>query len=99
MHILCTKDLRTFTFKSPMERSSVGHTIQFDDIRRVEFGSIVKKKSKLKPGEGQFYIECVHSVRSIDITTDSTKVADDWVDALETLVTVSKKYRQLLPKK
>ena len=98
MHILCSKDLRTFKFKSPMERSSVGHTIQLDDIRRVEFGSIVKKKTKLKPGEGIFHVECVQAVRSLDIITDSTKIADDWVDALDTLVTISKKYRQLLPK-
>jgi hypothetical protein len=99
MHILCTKDLRTFMFKSPMERGNVGHTIKFDDIRRVDFGCIVKKKSKTKPGEGRFYVECVQAVRSIDIVTDTQNIADDWVDAMDALVIVSKKYRQLLPKK
>merc|ERR1719272_2025486 len=55
------------------------------------------KKTKLKPGQGQFYIECVQAVRSIDIITSDAKLADMWVDALETLVTISRKYRFLLP--
>jgi len=98
MHILCSKDLRTFIFKE-MKNASMGQTIKFDDVRRVAHGSILKskKKSKLKPGEGQFHIECVQAVRSIDIITPDAKLADVWVDALEVLVTISRKYRFLLP--
>jgi hypothetical protein len=65
MHILCSKDLRTFVFKD-LKNNSMGQTLKFDDIRRVQHGSCLKKKTKLKPGEGQFYIECVQAVRSID---------------------------------
>lgn len=75
----------------------MGQTLKFDDIRRVAHGSCKKKKTKLKPGQGQFYIECVQAVRSIDIITSDAKLADMWVDALETLVTISRKYRFLLP--
>ena len=98
MHILLTKDLQTFMFKSPMERGSVGHMIKIDDIRRVDFGSIVKKKTRAKPGQGRFFVECIQAVRSIDIITDTQAIADDWVEALDALVIASKKFRQLLPK-
>ena len=46
MHVLCTKDLKAFLFKSPMERGSIGHTIKFDDIRRIVHGCHVKAKAK-----------------------------------------------------
>ena len=65
MHIKCERDLRTFIFKE-LKNTSMGQTLKFDDIRRVKHGSLNKKKSKLKPGEGQFFIECVQAVRSID---------------------------------
>ncbi len=98
MHILCTKDLKAFLFKSPMERGSIGHTIKFDDIRRIVHGCHVKAKAKKKPGVGYFYIECVQNVRSIDVITDTTAQADYWVEGLNVLLTISKKYRHLLPK-
>ena len=65
MHILVSKDLRTFIFKE-LKNSSMGQTLKFDDMRRVQHGSCLKKKKKVKPGEGQFFIECVQAVRSID---------------------------------
>lgn len=44
----------------------------------IAHGSCKKKKTKLKPGQGQFYIECVQAVRSIDIITSDAKLADMW---------------------
>ena len=76
MHILCSKDLRTFIFKE-LKNSSMGQTLKFDDIRKVDYGSITKKKkAKLKPGQGSFYIECVQAVRSIDVITPDAKMAE-----------------------
>ena len=98
MHILCTKDLKAFLFKSPMERGSIGHTIKFDDIRRIDYGCHVKAKARKKAGMGYFYIECVQDVRSIDVITDTSAQADFWVEALNVVLSISKKYRHLLPK-
>tara|TARA_B100000795_G_scaffold270014_1_gene261882 strand:+ start:5677 stop:6273 length:597 start_codon:yes stop_codon:yes gene_type:complete len=77
MHIQCSRDFKTFIFKE-MKKTSMGQTLKFDDIRRVAHGSCKKKKTKLKPGQGQFYIECVQAVRSIDIITSDAKLADMW---------------------
>merc|ERR1711871_555758 len=96
-HMLLAHDFRAVLFKNPSVKGSLGSQIAICDIRKCEAGANLHKLKKKSQEPLRFFIESVKAASSVDCWCDTQAERDRWVEAINLVCTIYRKYRDILP--